>query len=417
MNEFKKIYKPVIDQPIKVAMFSNGPELPTGYAKILREISTRLSLDPAFEVSIINETSFYKPPYNWMGMPVYSLEVPLNNNQPVREIHTAASVMKICEHIRPDILWILEDSFTLHNLGFTGIVSTPFKRVFYIPLDGFGIPSIGVNPIRSMDKLVSMAKFTQDSLEKEGFVSDMIWHGVNIELFSPVTDNQQKALKKKYGFEEDDFIIYNYGRNNNLRKANQSLMWVLAKYLESAPSNHKAFLHILDPANDGNDLIDYRDRILSLEFDESILNRIIFSSFDVNKPATDFEVSEMIQLSDVVISASTGEGFGLIMAEAMACAKPVVHHEYSTPYELLIDESLGVGPRGWVVPTGATNTSSLNVEHGFVNKEAFVTILQQVVNSPEEMKQRGLNGRLFAEKYLNWAYLVDEWKKIFREVI
>jgi glycosyltransferase involved in cell wall biosynthesis len=194
-------------------------------------------------------------------------------------------------------------------------------------------------------------------------------------------------------------------------------MWILAKYLSTAPKNHKAFLHILDPQFEGNDLFDYRDRVLSLEFSKDVLDRIVFSNFRSDQPATDNDVAEMIQMSDLIVSASIGEGFGLIMAEAMACAKPIIHNEYTTPKELIADTSMGIGPRGWIVPTNNTFVASLNTEHAYSDRDTFVRMLHQVVTDRQEMFTRGQNGRLFAEKYLNWDYLAEEWKKIFREVI
>lgn len=412
----KKVFKPVNNRKIKVAMFTNGPELPTGYARVLRELAKRIVKDNNFEVIIFNETSFHREPYSFMGIPVYSLPIKIVNGQADRG-STAEAVVKLLEEHKPDVLWILEDSFTLHNLGFDKIIRLPTKRVFYIPLDGKFIPDIGVNPLRTMDKIVSMSKFTQDSLHEEGFESAMIWHGVELDLFTPVSPKYQAQLKQKYGFRPDDFVLFNYGRNTNIRKNNQGLMWILAKYLSTAPKNHKAFLHILDPQFEGNDLFDYRDRVLSLEFSKDVLDRIIFSNFRSDQPATDNDVAEMIQMSDLIVSASIGEGFGLIMAEAMACAKPIVHNEYTTPKELIADTSMGIGPRGWVVPTNNTFVASLNTEHAYSDRDAFVRMLNQVVTDRQEMFIRGQNGRLFAEKYLNWDYLAEEWKKIFREVI
>ena len=104
------------------------------------------------------------------------------------------------------------------------------------------------------------------------------------------------------------------------------------------------------------------------------------------------------------------------MAEGMACAKPIVHPDYTTPYELLIDESMGIGPRGWVVPIQALNTSSFNTEHAFVDQDKYVEILKEVVKNPREMSARGQNGRVFAERHLNWEYLVEDWKNLILKI-
>lgn len=752
-----------------------GCALWSGNSKVIRELSSRLAKDSRFEVIIYNENTNL-PEGNWMGIPVFGIP----NYGDVRRV--AEGFMEVYKKTNPDLIIFLEDSFTLHNFGFEQIIKIPAKRVFYIPLDGHWIPTTGVNVIRMMDKIVSMAKFTQETLGNEGFESDVIWHGVDLFLFEPVTPEKQKELKKKYGFKEDDFVIYNYGRNSNIRKNNQGMIRILCQYLKDAPENHYAFLHIMDYKIVDNDLVDYLNRHMLSEFGEEVIKRVRFStSATYNQPASDKEMAEMLQMSDLVISASclrgdteiitnhglvpikqvnvgdkvlthtgkfqnvidkfeypslfkmyeirpyklnrpiyatgnhlvpvvrierfkngrvkepiyqqleikepelipvdrirkgdfvvmprtiqntskewnstmfinqdvfnartkllsidnadfikilgyylsegvvsngqtifclnqkkddgirkflisfcsqynltykitnmdrnrqlfkisstylmtllentgnklshtkeinwsllnsltteeccqllysmwegdgwrgkdeaqyttvskklawqveyllmrigilasvkysekrqswdirvygndveylferklsckkskdpwgfkddkyyylqilsikestnnktvydlevendhtyctrsmavknTGEGFGLIMAEGMACAKPVIHTDFTTPQELLMDASMGLGSRGWVVPCVIEHVSGLNTGHCFVDQEKFVEAIKYAVNHPSECKERGLNGRVFAERYLNWDYLIEQWKELILRMV
>lgn len=421
MIKKKKVYFPALGRPIKVCFYSNGPAHPTGYAKVIRELTTRLSKDPRFDISIIDEGFFGNEVKSWKGIPVIPLQLPFRTNnqgkqEPVRE-KSAEAFIEAVKQLQPDVVIFLEDSFTLRNFGFEMICKTPYRRLFYIPLDGDWIPDIGVNVVRSMDRLIAMSMFTQNSLAKEGFDSDMIWHGVDLELYSPISKEFQTVIREAYDFDKDDFILFNYGRNTNVRKNNQALLWIMAKYLSTAPKNHKFLFHTLDPDFEANNLKNYMERHLSYEFDKDVLDRIIFTNADKKNPPSDADIAHMIQLSDIVVTASTGEGFGLIMAEAMACGKPVVSTNYTTPWELLTDTSSGIGERGWLVETGAEVVASLNTEHAFVNKTKFVEILNKITKDTKELQKRGLNGRIFAEKYLNWDYLVEQWKEIILEEV
>lgn len=408
----KKVYKIKRNGPLRILMMSNGPEIPTGYGKVLRELATRLNKDPRFEIHILNENNFSGQEYSFQGIPVHTLMMQTNDMSKVFE-----GVYRVIDKVKPDIVWFLEDSFTLSNFGIPNLSNTSVKKVFYIPLDGANIPDIGVPSVRSMDELVSMSKFTQKNLAKEGFDSGMIWHGVDLELFRPVTSNEQSFLKRNMGFQEDDFVIFNYGRNSNIRKNNQGLMKVAAMYLKTAPKNHKFVIHTLQPEQAGNDLIDYRDRILSLDYDKSVLDRIIFTPFSEKNPAPDNYVARMMQASDLVVTVSIGEGFGLIMAEAMACGKPVISNAYTTPYELLEESIDDIGPRGWCVPNNTAFVAHMNTEHAYTDYERFVNTMHRVVAKPLDMETRGRNGRLFAERHLNWDYLVEDWKKVFLKLV
>lgn len=403
----KKVYKPVRGRPLRIVMMSNGPEIPTGYGKVLREIAIRLSKDDRFEVHIINENNINGKTYNFQGIPVHC---PQLEKPEMHRLHEG--VFRILEEIKPDVFWVLEDSFTLSNFGIPNLSHYPVRKIFYVPLDGGNIPDIGVASIRSMDDIVAMSKFTQKNLEREGFNSEMIWHGVDLEQFSPVSETHQKALKKKFGFGEDDFIVFNYGRNSNIRKNNQGLLKVAAAYLKNAPKNHKFLIHTLQAEQPGNDLIDYKERILSIDYDKTVLDRIIFTPFTDQKFAPDGIVAELMQMSDLVITVSIGEGFGLIMAEAMACGKPIISNAYTTPQELLEEPVGDLGPRGWIVPNTTPFVAHMNTEHAYADYDRFVNTMNKVVANPLEMKARGVRGRIFAERYLNWDYLTEEWKKI-----
>ena len=394
--------------PIKIAIMSNGPELPTGYAKVIREIGTRLNNDSRFEVTYFNE-NYGGQPAQWNGIPVIGVW-----HQDMGKI--AENVVNALQQVQPDILFVLEDSFTLKNFGFERLMKLPCKRVFYIPLDGGWVPSTGINVLRSMDLIVSMAKFTQDELQKDGFDSEMIWHGVDLDLFHPVSPVEQKILKEAFGFKSDDFLIFNYGRNS-LRKNNQALIETACKYLKDAPSNHKVWLHIMEKEDEHLNLVEYLTRHMSREYDSSVTDRIVFTKYTHKKPASDQEVAAMIKASDLIFSLTTGEGFGLIMAEGMAAGKPIVHPDYTTPYELLIDDSSGIGPRGWVVKPRILHTSSFNTTHAFTDSGDFAMAIREAVSDPNQMKYRGINGRIFAERFLNWDYLTESWKELFIKLV
>lgn len=391
----------------------HGKVVWSGNSHVLRSIVSRIAKDERFEPVIFNENWNSPEQREWNGIPVMGIP-----NKTGHASGVAEGFIETFKKVKPDIVWFLEDSFTLRNFGFEGVVDLPAKRVFYAAFDGWGVPSTGLNIVRSMDELVSMAKFGEAILDEEGFEATTIWHGVDSNVFHPVTDDRKADIRKKYGFAKDDFIIFNYGRNTNLRKNNQTMLEILCEYLKDAPNNHHAFLHIMNADNAELNLVDFLERVLQRKYGSEVISRIHWSPFrNYKESAQTHEVAEMIQMSDVTITCSLGEGFGLIMAESPACGVPVISTDYSTPEELLMDTSMGIGERGWVVPTAINQTGGLNVEHGHVDRESFVNTIKYVFDNPEERFERGLNGRAFAEKYLNWDYLVEEWKKLFINLV
>jgi glycosyltransferase involved in cell wall biosynthesis len=395
----KEVHPRKLEGKIKVMWYSNAPRLPTGYAKITREVCKRLAKMPEFDVYIVgeNETSNNI----WEGCKVLACDI----QKPVE------ALVVYLNEIKPDILIFLEDTFTLelqhiHEVNFNGI-----KTIGYFPEDGKNIPTDSEKILTKFDRIIAMANFCKDVIVGDGLKNvDVIYHGVDLKQYSIPLKEEKNKLKEKLGFSKNDFLIFNYARNS-LRKANQTCIKGVSKFLVKHP-DAKCLFHINDCERKDSNLIDYVTRILPREVKgtENILNKQLF--FTPNKNFTDDDVAIMIKSSDLTITASHGEGFGLIMVESMACGIPVVSNEYSTPYELLDDESCGIGKRGLLAKSMTEVVSSFNVEHGYVDVEDFANKIEVLYGDAELRTQLGLNGRKFVETYCNWDKLILQWKHI-----
>jgi len=409
---------------IRVLWYSNSPTMPTGFGGVTLNVCKRLAKDPNYEVFVIGEHN-YTQPVQFQGFSLLGFNVPGNEK---RELQPVDIVLHWVQELKPDIFIALEDTFTLKNQGFLKLEmmkqwGIPF--VVYTPFDGGGVCSNAVGLCRLMDYRISMAKFTADVFKEEGFDSDVIWHGTDLEMFCPVNEEKQKNLKIKYGFKPDDFIIFSYMRNS-MRKCPQTHIEILARWLENKPANVKAFLHIMNFNIEENDIMDYINRVIKREYPKVIERKqIILSSrgfatkggFNPKTSASTQEIAEYIQLSDILFSATSGEGFGLLYAEGMSCAKPIITNEYTTPQELLMDEYENIGQRGVLVPYESLITATYNTVHAFINKDKAVEELEKLYNDKAKRKELGKNGRAFAERFLNWEYLVEDWKNVINKIV
>jgi len=389
---------------IRLAWFSNHFSLPTGFSRVTRSVCERLAMDPLFEVHLIAEGSLEKGDAKWHNCTLWGAGNDMNKFM--------ERTAQIVSTIKADVLIFLEDTFTLGNFGFQ-YIKWPCTVGIYCPMDGKGVPDMGLEVLRNMDFIIPMSNYTKFVCEREEFeCENVIHHGVNLNDFCPVSKEKQAELKIKYGFEPTNFIIFNMARNS-ARKNTQTLIQSLYKFLENKPENVKALLHIMNPDMKESNLYSFTERFMSAETGKNLLGtRIIINSkgSNPNNPLSDSEVAELYQLSDVIVSAALGEGSGLIQHEGMACAKPIVHCAYSTPMEILDDESCGIGKRGITVPSKIDIVSSYNVEHGFVDANDFAEGINRVYYDKELADTLGKNGRDFAERFFDWDYLVfNQW--------
>ena len=101
---------------------------------------------------------------------------------------------------------------------------------------------------------------------------------------------------------------------------------------------------------------------------------------------------------DILLMPTVREGFGLSIAEAMACGLPVVATNCSAIPEL-IDEGKG----GFLCPPGDVN--------------AFAEKLNILANSPRMRREMGEYNRSKVEKEFTLVRMVKEYKRLFNEIL
>jgi len=111
------------------------------------------------------------------------------------------------------------------------------------------------------------------------------------------------------------------------------------------------------------------------------------------------DVPELMNAADAFVLSSQWEGFGLVIAEAMACQLPVVATDSGGPREIL-----NGGKLGFLVPTK--------------DPKALATAMIKMMNLPElERKAMGRAGRAYIEANYSLERVVDQWENLYKELL
>lgn len=110
------------------------------------------------------------------------------------------------------------------------------------------------------------------------------------------------------------------------------------------------------------------------------------------------DMPEYYRQMDILIMPTVREGFGLAIAEAMACGLPIVASNCSAIPEL-VDDYKG----GFLCPVGDVN--------------AFAEKINILADSPKKRKEMGDYNRAKVEKLFPLAKMVKEYKKLFEETL
>jgi glycosyltransferase EpsD len=132
--------------------------------------------------------------------------------------------------------------------------------------------------------------------------------GVNLQRFKPFNNDGKIALRKQYDFENDDFIIIYVGQFTH----DKNHLFLISQIFYLSEKIKK--LKILFVGG-GNKILDARYKKMIQEY--KLQNIVLFMGYRT-------DVQNLYALSDILISVSIREGFGLNLVEGMACGLPVV---------------------------------------------------------------------------------------------
>jgi glycosyltransferase EpsD len=158
---------------------------------------------------------------------------------------------------------------------------------------------------------------------KAGIIEHVHGVGVDTKRFMPVSENEKRALKKSFGYEPDDFLLF-YAAEFNENKNQQLLINSLALIHTYMP-NAKLLL-----AGEGA----LQDQCRNLAKTLGIEHMIDFLGFRK-------DIEKLVPMCDVAVGSSYREGLPVNMMEAMACGLPIVASINRGHVELVQDQING----------------------------------------------------------------------------
>ena len=257
----------------------------------------------------------------------------------------------------------------------------------YVPIEGIDLPPTW-REMWSFIKPIAMSNFGADEIEKlTGSRPPMVYHGVDSKTFHPVardnmlviTDNENvihklrdKAACKKFITQNANARILLRTDSNWPRKRYPELFRAMAPVLHERPD----VVLIVHAQRQwvGGDLEDWLSK-----YPPHIRSRMI-----VTNAGGQVDEKFMVALynaADLYVSNSA-EGFGLTIAEAMACGTPAVGLEYSAVPEV-------IGPGGATVPIA----SLVDNEYGYfwagIDQRKMAATVGALLDDPARLRELG----------------------------
>lgn len=202
--------------------------------------------------------------------------------------------------------------------------------------------------------------------------------GVDTDTFKPVAQHERILLKRSFGYNENDFLLF-YAAEFNKNKNQKFLLHSLSLLKDDIP-NAKLLL-----AGEGSLLEDCRKLANKL----GISHMVDFLGFRQ-------DIYQILSMCDLAVASSYREGLPVAVMEAMACGLPVVAVDNRGHRELIRHNY-----NGWL--------NSLDDPQGFANK------ISKIAKETELRTQFGKNGRKLMETKYSTRKILLEKSRIYKQ--
>jgi len=447
------------ERKIKLLVWGDSPAVATGFGTVIRGIFTPLARTGKYDIDIIgiNDRGGWKNPDKYPYR-IYPARVGISEGDYFGRDRLVASLLGKDTDLKPpwDIVFTLNDPFVLtaplsvFNRGTMAVLKEirettkeklppdwHFKIVSYWPIDSYLRENWVEDGISIADYPVAYTEYGKREIEKAdsklsnptevGKRVGVIYHGVNLRDFFPLSTKKRKEFRDKY-FEgkvkEETFLVTAIARNQ-LRKDLPRTMQVFKEFKMRRPDS---FLYLHCQETDAWGSLREYARNWDLELGEDWAVPAKFSA-NIGYPIE--TLNKIYNASDVILSTSLGEGVGFYNLEGFATKTLVVAPNNTSHRELYgYDEEDDISDLDKIaeklrgIPVMCYSTKSEWATYGvqdfervrpLVNVEDAIQKLIWAYDNPDKTSKIVDRAYNWIQKY-SWDIIAKEWDKLFQKV-
>jgi glycosyltransferase involved in cell wall biosynthesis len=291
-----------------------------------------------------------------------------------------------------------------------------FPMAHYCPVEGVDLPPrwrLFWNRV----KPVAMCQFGADEMTKVmGVRPPVAYHGVSPEFHpasverpiviqmedGPHRLRSREACRKFFGGDPKRTVLFRSDRHMP-RKQYNALLRSLMPLLAARPEVD-LWLHMsadMDDRDQGGNLHDTLSK-----YPIPLQRRVMFT----NAPGSSREVLAALYNAADLYVTNSAEGFGLCVAEALACGTPAIGPRYSSIPEV-------IGPAGVTVREGNLIDNEYDHFWWHVNETAYRDAVATLLDHPSHLRALGALGPKHVRDHFSWAESAAVFSRLAAEAI
>lgn len=400
-----------VNKKAKVLIYADSPTCATGFGSVTRNIAEALYRTGRYEVDILG-INYWGDPHN------FPYRIWPTGTNAERDPYGRKKSFNMIQQMEFDVIFFLQDTFILEfvpalikRLKDAG---KKFASICYYPVDGTP-KAEWIKNVNAVDYLVAYTKFGATESEKAfPGVQELriIPHGANLNDYKVLPKEEVLNFKKMYlGKHKDKFVVTNLNRNQQ-RKDIPRTIAAFKEFRKQVPDSI-LYLHMA-VKDQGWDL----HEVLK-GFGLNTVEDVIFpENFNVNQGYPREVVNMIYNLSDLVVSTTLGEGWGLSWVEAMATKTPVLMPNNTAMTENITED------RGYLADSGTNASMYTIVPHDneiirpLVDVDDMANKMVHIYNNYDEAMTKANNAYDWVRIDLNWqGKIAQRWISLFDEAL
>jgi glycosyltransferase involved in cell wall biosynthesis len=380
----------------------------TGFATVTHAIGERL-VAKGHDVHVL--ATNYKGDYWPTSLKLYRPNMLVES-----DIYGQTRFIEMLGKVEPDVVVMLNDPWVVLDLLFKNHndpqkILLKYRPILaYLPVDGYNAPQAWPDTLAKVTTPVTMSKFGQAQYPG----SRLVYHGVDTSRFFPVSDERPITLsnnvvvtskrdcKRAFGYDPDGFLVLRVDKNSG--RKDFAATWKALVPVMQRHSDIQVHLHtVARDSTSGVDLAALLER-------EPALHPRFFTP-DLHSSYIGWaqeDLNALYNAADLFVSTSRGEGFGLTLAESLACGVPVIAQNVSAIPEV-------VGPGGVLVePLGPITVPSAQ-DVMLPDVKAFTEAIERAYLSRGLRRDLGAKGQEHVASF-SWDVATDRFHDYIEEL-
>lgn len=380
----------------------------TGFGTVTHAIGERL-VDRGHDIHVIatNYDGDYWPT---------NLKLYVPNKLVQADIYGQSRFVELLAKVEPEVVILLNDPYVLMKFLFRNNWDTEQMLlkyrplIAYMPVDGFNQPTTW-NVMEKVSQPVLMSEFGRSWLPD----APVVPHGIDGNLWRPVSLDpitspssgqmvrSKKQAKRALGYDPDHFLVVRVDRNS--RRKDFSATWKALVPVMKRHADIDVHFHCRASGDDGVELPQLFSR------DPETGKRFYTPGNHTTRigwPQEDLAI--LYNAADLVVSTSWGEGFGLTLAEALACETPVIAQNVSSITEV-------VGPGGILLDPAGEITVTSGEDQWLPDIPAFTEAIEHLYTAGGTRRKLGELGRQHVISSFSWDRAADDFDVLIKAAV